>query len=48
MLNALEAFSYFEGHFVTSSVACSTPSSAILPVQIAVTSLPNVADTPPS
>ena len=47
IVRASEAFSYFDGHFVTSSLAWSTPSSPILPVQMAVTSLPNVADTPP-
>ena len=47
-VNAFVAFSYLDGHFVTSSLALSTPSSPTLPVQMAVTSLPNVAETPPS
>ena len=47
-VNAFVAFSYLDGHFVTSSLALSTPSSPTLPVQMAVTSLPNVDEAAPS
>ena len=50
MPSASVALSYFEGHFVTSSLALRTspPSSDRRPVQMAVTPLPNVEDAAPS
>ena len=46
--SAVSELSYFEGHFVTSSEHLSTPSEPPLPVQMAVTSLPNVDAAAPS